>query len=201
MRSWSLATRRTAREPGCQVPSRPAYHSSMHPGADNPAAGSPRYLDRELSWLEFNARVLALAENTAFAVARAREVLADLQLQPRPSEFFQECVSGLQGTARSRHPPHGGGGHRPGRAVTCDSPSVPRRLGAAKPHRCSPKTSCPRWNARPASGVLRPRGRSRRNPAHRQQLTSEFDDRIFPIAHAARRSIRAPLPRPSRASR
>jgi len=66
----------------------------MHPGADNPAAGSPRYLDRELSWLEFNARVLALAENTALPLLERAKFLAIFS--SNLDEFFQVRVSGLK---------------------------------------------------------------------------------------------------------
>ena len=66
----------------------------MHPGADNPAAGSPRYLDRELSWLEFNARVLALAENTSLPLLERAKFLAIFS--SNLDEFFQVRVSGLK---------------------------------------------------------------------------------------------------------
>ena len=42
-----------------------------------------RLLNRELSWVEFNARVLDLAADDDAAAARARQVLLDLLVQPR----------------------------------------------------------------------------------------------------------------------
>ena len=58
-----------------------------------------RYLNRELSWLDFNARVLALAEDARRPAARAGQVPRDLQ--PNLDEFFQVRVAGLQGAARA----------------------------------------------------------------------------------------------------
>ena len=66
----------------------------MHPGADSPAADSPRYLDRELSWLEFNARVLALAENASLPLLERAKFLAIFS--SNLDEFFQVRVSGLK---------------------------------------------------------------------------------------------------------
>ena len=71
-----------------------AYHPAMHSAADNPAAGSPRYLDRELSWLEFNARVLALAENASLPLLERAKFLAIFS--SNLDEFFQVRVSGLK---------------------------------------------------------------------------------------------------------
>ncbi len=48
-----------------------------------PELPESRFLNRELSWLEFNARVLALAEDPGLPVARAGEVPGDLLEQPR----------------------------------------------------------------------------------------------------------------------
>ena len=66
----------------------------MHAVADNPAAGSPRYIDRELSWLEFNARVLALAENASLPLLERAKFLAIFS--SNLDEFFQVRVSGLK---------------------------------------------------------------------------------------------------------
>ncbi|HTD50266.1 MAG TPA: polyphosphate kinase 1 [Acidimicrobiia bacterium] len=66
----------------------------MHPAGDEYATGSPRYLDRELSWLEFNARVLALAENAALPLLERAKFLAIFS--SNLDEFFQVRVSGLK---------------------------------------------------------------------------------------------------------
>src|SRR6185295_4662085 len=72
----------------------PPTISTMHSVVDNPAANEPRYLDRELSWLEFNARVLALAENASLPLLERAKFLAIFS--SNLDEFFQVRVSGLK---------------------------------------------------------------------------------------------------------
>ena len=167
-----------------RTPIAPAYHSAMHPDADNPAAGSPRYLDRELSWLEFNARVLALAENTSLPLLERAKFLAIFS--SNLDEFFQVRVSGLEGAARSGHPSDVAGRHRPGRAAQRD-PGARRRARDAAGRGVHQGRG-----ARVAGGgrrVLR-LGRSRR-AARTHERVRRPD---LPGAHAARRRPRAPVP-------
>ena len=55
------------------------------PGHEPADDGLPadRFLDRELSWLQFNERVLELAEDEHAAAARAGPLPGDLRQQPR----------------------------------------------------------------------------------------------------------------------
>ena len=67
-----------------------------------------RYLNRELSWLEFNARVLALADEPARPLLERAKFLAIFA--SNLDEFFQVRVSGLQEQvdAGSAHAPPDG---------------------------------------------------------------------------------------------
>jgi polyphosphate kinase len=74
-----------------------AYHAGMSltdemVGA--PVAPDARYLNRELSWLDFNARVLALAEDPALPLLERAKFLAIFS--QNLDEFFQVRVSALK---------------------------------------------------------------------------------------------------------
>jgi polyphosphate kinase len=59
-----------------------------------PVSADVRYLNRELSWLDFNARVLALAEDPSLPLLERAKFLAIFS--SNLDEFFQVRVSGLQ---------------------------------------------------------------------------------------------------------
>src|SRR5258707_7574272 len=59
-----------------------------------PALDDARYLNRELSWLDFNARVLALAENASLPLLERAKFLAIFS--SNLDEYFQVRVSGLK---------------------------------------------------------------------------------------------------------
>src|SRR5262249_23895627 len=64
-------------------------------GPDDAASRDPgRFLNRELSWLDFNARVLALAEDPNMPLLERAKFLAIFA--QNLDEYFQVRVSGLQ---------------------------------------------------------------------------------------------------------
>jgi polyphosphate kinase len=66
--------------------------AAVPPGDDEPA--QHRYINRELSWLDFNSRVLALAEDAATPLLERAKFLAIFS--ENLDEFFQVRVGGLK---------------------------------------------------------------------------------------------------------
>src|SRR5215470_16450351 len=85
--------RPAARGPGAH-PAPSPYHCPMTPPQVKPATGSSRYLNRELSMLDFQARVLALAEDASVPLLERAKFIAIFS--SNIDEFFQVRVSGLK---------------------------------------------------------------------------------------------------------
>jgi polyphosphate kinase len=145
----------------------------MHPGGDEYAAGSPRYLDRELSWLEFNARVLALAENTALPLLERAKFLAIFS--SNLDEFFQVRVSGLKEQLEA--------GIRPTSQQGIDQVDQLSAIRLRVEELVTLQATVFTKDVLPA---LQDAGVefcdwNDLNETERTQLTREFDDRIFPV--------------------
>ena len=111
-----------------------------------PAVEDARYLDRELSWLDFNARVLALAEDASLPLLERAKFLAIFS--SNLDEFFQVRVSGLKEQLAA--------------GVRSDVARRPR------PGRAAPRDPHPRRGARDPPGARVHEGgraRARRRPA------------------------------------
>ncbi len=141
--------------------------------AITPADDQPRYLDRELSWLEFNARVLALAENTSLPLLERAKFLAIFS--SNLDEFFQVRVSGLKDQLAA--------GIRPTSSEGMDQAEQLRAIRARVDELVSLQATVFTKDVAPAlqeAGVAFVDWDDLEEDAW-TQLTLEFDDRIFPV--------------------
>ena len=168
------------------------WHSTIAaPDARRPEAPDrdpARFLNRELSWLDFNARVLALAEDADAAAARAGEVPRHLQRQPR------RVLPGAGRRAQEQFARRDARHARP----TASTPASSSARSAPGP------TSWSRRQAASFTKEIAPGARRRRASASSTGTTSpattaaDLDDGVrgadLPGAHAARRRPGAPVP-------
>jgi polyphosphate kinase len=146
----------------------------MHSVVDNSEnIGSSRYIDRELSWLEFNARVLALAENESLPLLERAKFLAIFS--SNLDEFFQVRVSGLKEQLEA--------GIRPTSQEGIDQVEQLSAIRARVEELVTRQAAVFTKDVRPAlqeAGIAFCDWHELDDDA-RAQLTSEFEDRIFPV--------------------
>ena len=149
--------------------------------------GPDRFINRELSWLDFNDRVLALGRRPERPAARAGQVLAIFS--QNLDEFFQVRVAGLKDQVAAGLSPLDA--RRPdalraaGSRSPTGSPSSPTAWST-----CSSTSWCRRW-PRPASGSRAGTSSTRTTASY---LVEVFERPDLPGAHPARRRPRPPLP-------
>ena len=135
---------------------------------------SARLINRELSWLEFNRRVLALAAEPSIPLLERVKFVAICS--SNLDEFFQVRVAALKDQVAGGIVKPGAGRHD---ARSSSSPRSPTAPGGSSPSRRRWSTigCCRRW----------PSGASRSAPGttsavdDRKFLVGIYDQRIFPV--------------------
>ncbi|MEX2255697.1 MAG: polyphosphate kinase 1 [Acidimicrobiia bacterium] len=132
-----------------------------------------RYLNRELSWLEFNARVLALAEDLARPLLERAKFLAIFS--SNLDEFFQVRVSGLHEQIEAGIRTRGPDGLDPAEALRAIREQV--RDLVARQTTIFTKDVAP---ALEEEGIRFPVW-SELDDADRAALRAVFDERVYPV--------------------
>jgi len=132
-----------------------------------------RYLNRELSWLEFNARVLALAEDSSLPLLERVKFLAIYNRNL--DEFFQIRVAGLKEQVAAGIPVLSPDGMTPREQLDAISERV--RALAARQNQTFAKAIRPKLDA----AGIRLVDWDDLGKKERETLTETFDQRVFPI--------------------
>ncbi len=152
----------------------PAPEEGSRPdGTDVLRPHESRYLNRELSWLDFNSRVLALAENGSLPLLERAKFLAIFS--QNLDEFFQVRVSGLREQVdagiRSTSPD----GLEPNeqlRAIRARVEPLVRRHAAVFTDHIRPELEAARLKICDWDEL---------SDSDRARLEDEFEERIFPV--------------------
>ncbi|HZQ79506.1 MAG TPA: polyphosphate kinase 1 [Acidimicrobiia bacterium] len=148
-----------------------AKHAKKAP--DLPADPADR-LDRDLSWLEFNARVLALAEDPSVPLLERLKFLAIFA--GNLDEFFMVRVAGLAGRVAAGLGAAAAGGLEPAAQLK----AIRARVLELLADQCAVFAAL-----RPAladAGIVLGRpGHDGIEEAHRGELTRRFEEQLFPV--------------------
>ena len=141
--------------------------------ADAADSARPRFINRELSWLQFNRRVLEEASNTEPSAARAAALPVDLGQQPR--RVLHGARRRPRGQVREGISDASQDGLTPAEQLTriargvASWPATSRRAGAS----CASELA--------ANGIVLVDGRRPRPRRERAWLEDHFLDHIFPV--------------------
>ena len=149
-------------------------------------ADAPRYLNRELSWLDFNDRVLALAADDAVPLLERAKFLAIFS--QNLDEFFQVRVAGLKDQVAAGLGVASPDGRTPGQQLL----EVRERVEALveRQQRLFLDEVVPALADERHPAVALGRARRRRREVPRRDVRAAH----LPGAHAARRRPRPPVP-------
>ena len=142
------------------------------PAAD--IADDARYLNRELSWLEFNARVLALAEDASLPLLERVKFVAIFA--NNMDEFFQVRVSGLQEQVEAGVVKRSPDGRTPAEQL-----EGIRERAQELSDRAATVFAIELMPALEKERIRIMRSFDALDPADRTFLRREFDERIFPV--------------------
>ncbi len=135
--------------------------------------GEPRYFNRELTWLDFNARVIALAEDDALPVLERAKFLAIASRNL--DHFFQVRVAGLKTQIAAEVGARSIDGRSPSEQLAAIRTVVIEQV--ARQDEILRKDLFPRLR----DLGIRLCGFEELDPAERRELARMFEERIFPV--------------------
>ncbi|MEV0683725.1 RNA degradosome polyphosphate kinase [Nocardia sp. NPDC050378] len=156
-------------------PISPPPAAAIASGADGSSQRLPRdrYLNRELSWLDFNARVLALAEDASLPLLERAKFLAIFA--SNLDEFYMVRVAGLKRRAETGLSVRSADGRSPSEQLEM---ITARAQELAERHA---KVFIDSVNPALAGAGIDIIGWSGLDEAERQRLSSYFTDQVFPV--------------------